>query len=136
MTAHSKPSPVRPREITAGQRVFLRKYRSWRKFHHGPRQNAQPLLRNLPAYADCVPVAGCQRPGTTMLTRLIAGTRGFRPLHLTHDDELDAALALGGYIDLPPGVRYCFQTTYLNERYPEYHTLGPAQRLIWVLRNP
>ena len=71
-----------------------------------------------------------------MLTRLIAGAPGFTRLALTADDELDAALALAGLIDLPVGSRYCFQTTYLNECYADYRMLGPGQRLIWVLRNP
>ena len=71
-----------------------------------------------------------------MLTRIIAQSASFRGLALTDDDELDAALALCGEIDLPGGARYCFQTTYLNERYDEYRMMGPGNRLIWVLRNP
>ena len=57
-------------------------------------------------------------------------------MQLTHDDELDAALTLAGHVNLPAATRYCFQTTYLNEQYPEYRSLGPGQRLIWVVRNP
>jgi hypothetical protein len=71
-----------------------------------------------------------------MLTRAIAGSCGFQQFRLTHDDELDAALILAGYVNVPSNRRYCFQTTYLNERYLEYATMGPDQRLIWVLRNP
>jgi hypothetical protein len=71
-----------------------------------------------------------------MLTRLLASSPGFGSLALTDDDELDAALALAGFIDLPLDRRYCFQTTYLNERFGEYRKLGAEQRLIWVLRNP
>jgi hypothetical protein len=71
-----------------------------------------------------------------MLTRLIAGASGFARLGLTVDDELDAAIALAGLIELPTGRRYCFQTTYLNECFGEYATLRRDQRLIWVLRNP
>lgn len=127
---------VRPGDLDTAQRPFLRTYRSWPRFHDGPRQEPQPLLRALARYPDCVLVAGCQRSGTTMLTRLIAGAQGFRPLKLTHDDELDAALALAGYVDLPHGTRYCLQTTYLNERYEEYSRLGPQHRLLWVIRNP
>jgi hypothetical protein len=67
---------------------------------------------------------------------VIAGSRGFQRFRLTHDDELDAALVLAGYVDLPDDRRYCLQTTYLNERYPEYAAMGHGQRLIWVLRNP
>jgi hypothetical protein len=71
-----------------------------------------------------------------MLTRIIARSAGFRALKLTHDDELDAALALCGAIDLPKSTRYCFQTTYLNERFGEYRMLSAGYKLIWVLRNP
>lgn len=127
---------IRPPDIAATQRPALRRFRSWRRFHYGPRQSEQPLLEKLSLFPDCILVAGCQRSGTTMLTRIIARSRGFQPFALTHDDELDAALILAGYIDVPQGQRYCFQTTYLNERYPEYRMLGPRQRLIWVLRNP
>jgi hypothetical protein len=71
-----------------------------------------------------------------MLTRIIARSSGFRGLALTRDDELDAALALCGEIDLPLNQRYCFQTTYLNERYNEYAMMDDSHRLVWVLRNP
>jgi hypothetical protein len=94
------------------------------------------LLKNLPRYRRCVLVAGCQRSGTTMLTRLIAGATGFGRLALTVDDELDAALVLAGFIDLPLAQRYCFQTTYLNECFRDYRRLQEDQRLIWVVRNP
>jgi len=72
-----------------------------------------------------------------MLTRLIASADHFWRLSMTRDDELDAALILCGQVDVPNDWgRYCFQTTYLNASYPEYRAIGPAQRLIWVLRNP
>jgi hypothetical protein len=71
-----------------------------------------------------------------MLTRVISYSANFRPLALTHDDELDAALTLCGEVDLPNSSRYCFQTTYLNERFREYGGLSSGYRLIWVLRNP
>jgi hypothetical protein len=71
-----------------------------------------------------------------MLTRLIASSPGFARLRLTADDELDAALALAGFIDLPNDRRFCFQTTYLNESFHDYRRLGLDQRLIWVVRNP
>ena len=129
-------TPVQPHEIDAAQRPALRRFRSWPRFHHGPRQCPQPLLSKLSRYPDAVLVAGCQRSGTTMLTRIIARSAGFRGLALTDDTELDAALALCGEVDLPIGLRYCFQTTYLNERYSEYCKMGSDHRLIWVLRNP
>lgn len=123
-------------EIDPAQRPMLHRYCTWPQFHDGPRQSPDPLLKNLGRYPDAVLVAGCQRSGTTMLTRIIAQSAGFRALRLTRDDELDAGLALCGAVDLPANARYCFQTTYLNERYPEYRMLGPGHRLIWVLRNP
>ena len=115
---------------------MLRRFRSWRRFHYGPRRAALPLLADLHRYPDAVLVAGCQRSGTTMLTRIIANSDGFRGLALTKDDELDAALVLSGNVQLPKSGRYCFQTTYLNERVDEYTALSPRHRLIWVLRNP
>jgi Sulfotransferase domain len=127
--------PVGPAEIEPRQRSALRRYNTWRKFHDGPRKRGS-LLKNLTKYPDAVLVAGCQRSGTTMLTRIIAQAMGFRRLALTHDDELDAALALCDEIDLPGKSRYCFQTTYLNEAYREYRTMGSGNRLIWVVRNP
>ena len=139
MSSETNPEP-RPK-ITAAcipgtQRFLLDRYRTWRRFHRGVRKPGLPLLKSLPRYARCVLVAGCQRSGTTMLTRLLAGSPGFTRLALTVDDELDAALALAGLIDLPPDRRYCFQTTYLNECFGDYAQLSVSQRLIWVLRNP
>lgn len=139
MTETSPPGarkPVGLGDIAPEQRPAIRRYRSWVRFHDGPRQNTSPLLETLGKYPDAVLVAGCQRSGTTMLTRIIANAAGFRGLALTDDDELDAALTLCGEIDLPKDSRYCFQTTYLNERFPEYRMMGPEHRLIWVLRNP
>jgi hypothetical protein len=127
---------ITPSDIPVNQRHYIRQYRSWKRFHRGPRSLSKPLLSGISHYRNCILVAGCQRSGTTMLTRVIAGARGFQRFQLTHDDELDAALILAGYVDIPDDGRYCFQTTYLNERYAEYASLGPDQRLIWVLRNP
>jgi hypothetical protein len=133
---HQSTGTITPVDILANQRPALRQYRSWQRFHRGPRSAAKPLLSSLARYGNCVLVAGCQRSGTTMLTRVVAGSRGFQRFRLTHDDELDAALILAGRIDVPQNRRYCFQTTYLNERYGEYGTMGRDQRLVWVLRNP
>jgi hypothetical protein len=127
---------ITPSDIPIDQRHYLRQYRSWKRFQRGPRSLGRPLLSGLSRYGNCVLVAGCQRSGTTMLTRVIAGSRGFQRFRLTHDDELDAALILANYVEVPNDRRYCFQTTYLNERYTEYASIGPDQRLIWVLRNP
>ena len=122
--------------IPQTQQHWIDSLGSWPRFHRRLRIPGRPLLTNLAAYPRCVLVAGCQRSGTTMLTRLLAGASGFARLGLTVDDELDAALALAGLIELPGARRYCFQTTYLNECFAEYATLRSDQRLIWVLRNP
>jgi len=132
----SRPRTINRNQIPTDQHAWLERYDSWPRFHRGVRKPGLPMLKSLSSYPDCVLVAGCQRSGTTMLTRLIAGAPGFARLHLTRDDELDAALALAGFIELPKDTRYCFQTTYLNECFVEYRSLREAQRLIWVLRNP
>jgi len=129
-------SAVTLAEISASKQKAIRNLRSWRRFHYRKRRGELPLLARVDRYPDAVFVAGCQRSGTTMLTRLVANSVGFRPLRLTHDDELDAALILCGEVDLPSDVRYCFQTTYLNERFHEYRRLRRQHRLVWVVRNP
>ena len=101
----------------------------WPVFSGQVRAHRQDLLREIARYPDAVLVAGCQRSGTTRLSRL--------PYQITHDNELDAALVLSGeYADALPSGRYCFQTTYLNECWPEYARLDARQRVIWVLRRP
>jgi hypothetical protein len=110
--------------------------RSWKAFGRSVRKRAEPLLLCLPAFENAVLVAGCQRSGTTALTRVIAGSAGFSRFAYTHDDELDAAQILAGVIECPPGQRRCFQTTYLNERFSEYWTTPGNFRLIWVIREP
>lgn len=129
-------SILRPEDVAERQRDALHQYATWSRFHFGPRRSGQPLLKNLARYPNCVLVAGCQRSGTTLLTSVIAGARGFQRFALTPDDELDAALILAGAVDVPVDRRYCFQTVYLNDRYGEYRTLAEDQKLIWVLRNP
>ena len=123
-------------DIAADQKPAVGRYRTWQHFHRRLRSTGRPLLKALPRYPTSVLVAGCQRSGTTMLTRVIARSKGFQRFQFTRDDELDAALILAGEVDVPQSRRYCFQSTYLNECYPEYRTLRPDQRLIWVLRNP
>ena len=129
-------SVLLPEDIDEKQRLAVRRYATWRRFHRGPRQSGKPLLKNLARYPNCVLVAGCQRSGTTILTRVIAGARGFQRYALTPDDELDAALILAGEIEVPTDRRYCFQTVYLNQNWHEYRTLEANQKIIWVLRNP
>jgi hypothetical protein len=134
--AEQSPDVLGPACIKDSQRRNIERIHSWRQFHNHLRAPQLPLLPCISRYPGCVLVAGCQRSGTTMLTRVVAASRGFKRFALTHDDELDAALILAGAVDLPEHHRYCFQTTYLNERFGEYAALGPDQKLIWVLRNP
>ena len=122
-------------DIPSDQRRQLRQYRSWRRFHRGTPSLAKPLLGGLPRYGNCILVVGCQRSDTTMLTRVIAGSRSFQRFRPTHHDELDAELILAVYVNVPNDRRHCFQTTFLNERYADYAAISPYKRLIWVLRN-
>jgi hypothetical protein len=79
-----------------------------------------------------------------MLMRVLSGTPGMIDYRFGPDDELDAALILSGtHFHEARSGRYCFQTTYLNEHWPEY--IEHAQRretpeapfkLIWLVRNP
>ena len=47
---------------------------TWKAFGRRIRTRAEPLLIRLPAFERAVLVAGCQRSGTTALTRVIAGS--------------------------------------------------------------
>lgn len=108
---------------------------SWPIFWDTARSRGGNLLSQLGRFPDSVLVAGCQRSGTTMLTRIVSQSDGMVNFWTGHDDELDAALILSGYVDYSATGRHCFQTTYLNNHYREYfdHT---DFRLVWVLRNP
>ncbi len=93
------------------------------------------LLTHLDNFKDSLLVTGCQRSGTTAISRLLRQAEGMANFQRGSDDELDGALILAGRVE--PGVhgRYCFQTAYLNERYPEY-VEHLNHYIIWVLRNP
>ncbi len=108
---------------------------SWQKFSRNVRSNGYRLLKNLDNFPDPVLIAGCQRSGTTMLSRIITKSEGMVNYWFGHDDELDAAIILSGYVDHKPAGRYCFQTTYLNENYHEYFEHN-GYKIIWILRNP
>jgi hypothetical protein len=114
-----------------------RQIKTWKQFSYKVRKKGYNLLSNLDRFPNSVLVTGCQRSGTTMLSRIITQSIGMKNYWFGKDDELDAALILSGIVNLPPEGRYCFQTTYLNERYIEYfnHKNG-SHKLIWVLRNP
>lgn len=110
--------------------------RTWRRFRQSVRATNCALLAALSEYPDSILVTGCQRSGTTILSRIIAGTDGIQRFAFTTDDELDAALILSGRITGLPRKRYCFQTTYMYDSHDEYVKRMTDQKMIWVLRNP
>jgi hypothetical protein len=108
---------------------------SWAGFERHVRDRSPNLLVELPKYPDAVLVAGCQRSGTTAITRILRDAIGMPNLCLTSDDELDAALLLSGIAKSEYSGRHCFQTTYLNDRVGEYFEHHDF-RLVWIIRNP
>ena len=122
--------------VTGTERRGPRQIRKWPQFARHVRASGVPLLGKLDCFPNSVLVAGCQRSGTTMLARLITQSPGMVDYRFGPDDELDAALILSGYVEHPARGRYCFQTTYLNERYREYFCHCNEHRIIWVIRNP
>ncbi|NSW52275.1 MAG: sulfotransferase domain-containing protein [Anaerolineae bacterium] len=109
---------------------------TWRQFTSEIRQTGCKLLKKLDQYPDAVLVTGCQRSGTTMLSRIITQSAGMVNYWTGLDDELDAALILAGRKTFPVPGRYCFQTTYVDENYPEYFEHTGLYKIIWMLRNP
>jgi hypothetical protein len=112
-----------------------RPIRSWAAFHAVVKRPGHPVLARLDDYADPILVAGCQRSGTTALARLLKRADGMVDHAFGHDDELDGALLLAGHATRAAHGRHCFQTTYLNDRFPEYFE-HEGYRLIWMLREP
>lgn len=111
------------------------KINSWARFHRIVKQPEARLLAHLDRFPDSVLVAGCQRSGTTALTRTLRCARGMADFRFCKDDELAGALLLSGYVESPVIGRYCFQTTYLNDRFEEYFNTDDF-RLIWIIREP
>lgn len=109
---------------------------SWEQFARDVRSGGCSLLRRLPDFPDAILVTGCQRSGTTILSRVITRSAGMANFWFGRDDELDAALILSGAVPHSLPGRHCFQTTYLNECYGEYREAVAEQKVIWVLRNP
>jgi len=107
----------------------------WAQFERKVRRRQNDLLRALPRFPDAILVAGCQRSGTTAVTRIIRSAIGMPDLHVTSDDELDAALILSGRLESTYAGRHCFQTTYLNDSVDEYFR-HDSYRLVWLLRRP
>lgn len=109
---------------------------NWREFTAVVRSKPDKLLKRLPDFPEAVLVAGCQRSGTTMLARILTQSDGMVNYWVGNDDELDAALILSGTMPHEPGGRYCFQTTYLNDRYQEYFDHIDSTHLLWLIRSP
>ncbi len=110
---------------------------TWKKFAKIIRSKGCFLLKELKKFPNSILVTGCQRSGTTMLSRIITESEGMFNYWFGKDDELAAALILSGYVKHEPQGRYCFQTTYLNECYYEYFNYVDFPiKIIWMLRNP
>ncbi len=109
---------------------------TWPQFKQATLAKECNLLKRLDEFPNSILVTGCQRSGTTMLSRIITGSKGMVNYYFGPDDELDAALILAGMVQHTPQGRYCFQTTYLDQCYREYYQHGSAFKIIWVLRNP
>ena len=118
---------------------FVRKYfgaNEWKQFARDIRVQGG-LLRSLSKYPDSILVTGCQRSGTTLVTRLLAQSPEINDIWVSKDDEYDAAMILSGSHNTEAAGRFCFQTTYLNESYIEYiENKDLPFQLIWVVRNP
>jgi hypothetical protein len=112
------------------------KIKTWKQFAKIVRPKGCYLLKNLNRFQNSIIVTGCQRSGTTILSRIITLSDEMVNYWFGKDDELDAALILSGEVDHKPQGRYCFQTTYLNECYKEYFEHKVDFKIIWVLRNP
>jgi hypothetical protein len=108
----------------------------WIQFAEQVRKKGHPLLKRLDDFPGAILVTGCQRSGTTMLSRIITQSEGMTDYWFGLDDELDAALILAGQVDHQPQGRYCFQTTYLDNFYKEYFAHTGDFQIIWVIRNP
>ena len=109
--------------------------KNWAEFHRIVKRPERALLGRLDDYDGSVLVAGCQRSGTTAVARLLSRSHDVADHTFGHDDELDGALLLAGYVDRFTSGKHCFQTTYLNDWFPEYFD-HEAFRLIWIVREP
>ncbi len=112
------------------------KIKTWKQFAKKVRSRGCNLLDKIENFQEPILVTGCQRSGTTILSRVITQSDGMVNFQFSKDDELDAALILAGQVSHKTLGRYCFQTTYVNECYEEYFSLKNDFKMIWVIRNP
>ncbi|HEX5049939.1 MAG TPA: hypothetical protein VFX89_22690 [Gammaproteobacteria bacterium] len=108
---------------------------SWADFDELVALPGRPLLARLDDFEDSLLVAGCAGSGTTAIARLFKRTDGLADHAFGHDDELDGALLLAGYVERFDDRRHCFQTSYLGDRFREYFE-HPDFRLVWIVREP
>jgi hypothetical protein len=109
---------------------------TWDEFRSIAAKGDRCLLKRLDDFPNSILITGCQRSGTTMLARIITESDGMTQYGFGSDDELAGALILSGLVEHTPFGRYCFQTTYLNERYWEYYNHRNGHKIVWLLRNP
>ena len=118
---------------------FIRKYWgpwNWRKFAREERGEGKDLFKELSNLDRSILVAGCQRSGTSILTRALVQSPELSKFRTNDDNELDGAYILAGIGTVDESKRYCFQTTYLNESYVEYFRHKGEYQLVWLIRNP
>lgn len=109
---------------------------TWPQFNRIVRSNGRKLLKRLDEFPNSILVTGCQRSGTTILANILTQSPGMTNYGFGRHDELATALILSGYVEHTPKGRYCFQTTYINERYHEYYEHFEVFKMVWVIRNP
>ena len=110
---------------------------SWKKFAKKVRPFNDNLLFKLADFENPILITGCQRSGTTILTNIILSSSEIYDYRQGGDSELEGALILSGNVSISnKGDRSCCQTTYLNEKFPEYYKYIGAFKLIFIVRNP
>lgn len=114
-----------------------RDIRTWQRFAKYVRRNQPDLIGGLPKFRNSILVAGCQRSGATILTNIILQHPEIFDYRREGDSELEGALILADHMPLANmDKRFCLQTTYLNENYPEYYNYPGVFKLIFIVRNP
>lgn len=109
---------------------------TWPQFGKKIRKTDHKLLGSLSHFVDPILITGCQRSGTTILTEVLLQTSQIIDYRSRLDSELQGALILCGEQPIPTTGRYCFQTTFLNEKYYEYWEHHGRFKMIFLIRNP
>jgi hypothetical protein len=109
---------------------------AWEDFDRSLRSRGCVLLQRIHEFPDSILVSGCQRSGTTMLSRILTNSDEMVNFYFSARDELDAALILSGSVAHEPRGRYCFQTTYIDDCFNEYYERDGNFRIVWMIRNP